>query len=58
MIPLTMDKPNPEAISFDETKGKKTESIISSGMPGPLSMNSTWQAVLYFLLLMKINLQT
>jgi len=30
MIPLTMDKPNPEAISFDETKGKKTESIISN----------------------------
>ena len=41
MIPLTMDKPNPEAISFDETKGKKTESIMSSGMPGPLSVSYT-----------------
>ena len=55
MIPLTMDKPNPEAISFDETKGKKIESIMSSGMPGPLSINSTWQAVLYFLLLIKTS---
>ena len=51
MIPFTIDKPKPEAISLEETKGKKIESIISSGIPGPLSIKSIWQAVLNFLFL-------
>ena len=46
MIPFAIARPSPEESFLVETKGKKIESMYSSGIPGPLSIKSISQAVL------------
>ena len=45
-----MDRPSPVPLSFPVIIGKKIESLISSGIPGPLSIIDILQtvAVLFF----------
>ena len=45
MIPCVIERPNPEPVSFPEIIGKKIDSLISSGIPGPLSLTEILQTV-------------